>query len=147
MNTAIDTGLRGIAVSDAMHTGVLSCPPEAPLRTAARMMVRYGIHAVVVYSEDADADDAIGLWGVVSDEDLVAAAAVDDLDGRTAGVTARTPLVLVHPQESLQRAAELMQEHRVTHLLVVSAESERPVGVVSTLDVARAIAAQPSRAA
>lgn len=138
--SAVHTELRRATVSEAMHAGVLSCPPETPLRVVARMMARYAIHAVVVYTEEADADEAVGLWGVVADEDLVAAAADEDLEGRTAGGTARSPLVTIHPHESLQRAAELMNEHRVTHLLVVSGDSERPLGVVSTLDVARAIA-------
>jgi CBS domain-containing protein len=143
MEADIDIGLGSIAVSEAMHAGAVSCPPETPLRDVARMMARYAIHAVVVYTEEADAEDAVGLWGVVSDADLVAAAAVDDLEGRTAGGTARTPLVMIYPHESLKRAAELMKEHRVTHLLVVSPPSERPLGVISTLDLARSLAAGP----
>jgi CBS domain-containing protein len=133
-------GLRGTFVRDAMHPGVLTAPPEAALRDVAVMMARYGIHAVVVFTEDADVDSALGVWGVVSDADLVAAAAAGDVDDRTAGGTARTPLVTVRPYESLQRVAELMREHRVTHVVVVTPESERPVGVVSTLDVARQLA-------
>jgi CBS domain-containing protein len=34
-----------------------------------------------------------------------------------------------------------MTEHRMTHLVVVSPETARPLGVVSSLDLARAIAA------
>jgi CBS domain-containing protein len=147
MTAPIETGLGDVAVSDAMHAGVLSCPPETALRDVARMMARYGVHAVVVSTEDAETDEAIGLWGVVADDDLVAAAAVGDLDGRTAGGTARTPVVTVYPYESLQRAAELMKERRVTHLLVLSPKSERPLGVVSTLDLAHAIASEPVRPA
>lgn len=123
-----------------MHPGVLTCPPETPLRDVARMMARHRIHAVIVFTEDSEAEDAVGLWGVVSDLDLAMALAVDDVEGRTAGGTARTPVVTVHPDEPLDRVAELMKERRVTHVLVVSTSSERPVGVVSTLDLARAIA-------
>jgi CBS domain-containing protein len=140
MRTEIDRGLAGLAVSDGMHAGVLSCPPETPLRDVARMMARYVVHAVVVYTEESDVEEAVGLWGIVADHDLVAAAAVDDVGGRTAGGTARTPLVTIYPHEPLKRAAELMKEHDVTHVLVVSASSERPLGIVSTLDLARAIA-------
>jgi CBS domain-containing protein len=145
MKTTVEPGLRSIAASDAMHAGVLSCPPETPLRDVARMMARYAIHAVAVYTEESEADEAIGLWGIVADEDLVRAAAEGDLESHTAGGTARTPLVMIYPHESLQRAAELMREHRVTHLLVVSSESERPLGVISTLDLARAVATEPLR--
>jgi CBS domain-containing protein len=40
--------------------------------------------------------------------------------------------------EPLVRAAQLMVEHQLTHLIVVS--EARPVGVVSTLDVAGCMA-------
>ena len=40
----------------------------------------------------------------------------------------------------LAAAAEAMVEHDVSHLVVVEGRSGRPVGVVSTLDVARALA-------
>jgi CBS domain-containing protein len=147
MMTEIERGLGTVSVSEAMHAGVVSCPPETPLRDVARMMARFAIHAVVVYTEEAEGEEIVGLWGVVADADLVAAAAVDDLGGRTAGGTARTPLVMIYPHESMKRAAELMKEHRVTHLLVISPSSERPLGIVSTLDLARVLAAEPAGAA
>jgi CBS domain-containing protein len=37
-------------------------------------------------------------------------------------------------------AAHLMVQHRVTHLVVVDGERGRPIGVLSTLDLARALA-------
>jgi CBS domain-containing protein len=55
-----------------------------------------------------------------------------------AGELASTELVTVEPGERLERAAQLMAEHQLTHLMVV--EGARPVGVVSTLDVAASIA-------
>jgi CBS domain-containing protein len=109
------------------------------------MMVRFAIHAVVVQTVEADADEAVGVWGVVSDSDLIRAAAGGDIEGRSAGGTARTPLVTVYPHEPLKRAVELMDEQAITHALVVSPGSEQPLGVVSSLDVARAISAEPSR--
>jgi CBS domain-containing protein len=141
------SGLEDVAVAEAMHSGVLTCPPETPLRDVARMMAHFRIHAVVVLTEDSEADEGVGVWGGVSDGDLMRAAAVDDIDERSAGGSARTPVVTVYPHEPLKRAAELMEERAVTHVVVVSPSSERPIGVVSTLDVARAIAAQPPRAA
>jgi CBS domain-containing protein len=49
--------------------------------------------------------------------------------------------VLVYPHDPLRRVAELMKEHRVTHALVVARETERPVGMLSAIDVARHLAA------
>ena len=55
--------------------------------------------------------------------------------------TAATAALMVSPGESLQRAAQLMTEHGTAHLVVVEPASGRPVGVLSTLDVAAALAA------
>ena len=41
---------------------------------------------------------------------------------------------------TVEHAARLMAEHEVSHLLVVQAETGHPLGVVSTLNVARVIA-------
>lgn len=136
-------GLQATAVADAMHPGVLTCPPEAPLRDVARMMARYRIHCVVVFTEDSDAEGAVGVWGVVSDADLAEAVARGDVEGRTAGGSARTPLVTVSPEAPLAEAARLMRERHVTHVVVVSPGTERPVGIVSTLDLARVVALEP----
>jgi CBS domain-containing protein len=126
-----------ISVADAMHHGVLTCPRDAPLSAVAEVMARHGVHCVVV----TDAPEAAGsLWGVVSDGDLVAAASVRDLDEQTAGATAATEALTIAPEESLRHAAQLMTEHALAHLVVVEAESRRPIGVLSTLDVAAALA-------
>jgi CBS domain-containing protein len=135
--------LDEIPVEQAMHPGVLTCPPETPLRDVARMMARYRIHAVVAFSEDEEGERLPELWGVISDSDLVAAAAAGDVDERTAGGTARTSAVTVSGTTALGQAAELMTHHGVTHLVVLSPETHRPVGILSTLDVAAALAGEP----
>ena len=78
------------------------------------------------------------LWGIVSDLDLVAASTVRDLDDQSAGGSAATPVVTVSPNESLGRAAQLMTEHNTAHLVVV--DRERPIGVLSTIDIAAGLA-------
>ncbi len=132
--------LDQLTVADAMHPGVVTCPLETPLPTVARMMATYRIHAVIVFSEESDDLADAELWGVVSDLDLVKAASVTELADRTAGGTAVTPVVTVERDDSLGRAAQLMSEHEITHLVVVDPELTRPIGVLSTLDLARAIA-------
>ncbi len=123
------------SVREAMTPGVISCPPETPMRTVARMMASYRVHAVVVFAEDG--------WSIVSDLDLVeACSAVDD---RTAGSSAASPLVTVTPAETLERAAQLMAEHETTHLIVCEPGAQRPIGVLSSLDIARALAIEPLR--
>jgi CBS domain-containing protein len=120
-------------VLDAMRLGVISCSADTPLREVARMMSTYHIHCVVVFDLEGERP-----WGVVSDLDL-AAAAGSDLDGPVRSV-ASTELVTVGPGESLARAAQLLTEHQVSHLVAVKAEDGHPVGVLSTLDVAGVLA-------
>jgi CBS domain-containing protein len=79
------------------------------------------------------------LWGVVSDLDLVKAANAGEIGDRTAGGTAITPVVMVERDDTLAHAAQLMSEHEITHLVVVDPRTERPVGVLSTLDLAGAL--------
>ena len=131
--------LDRIAVTDAMHAGVLTCPTHTPLTAVARMMAAHRIHAVVVFDEASDDVGGAELWGVVSDLDLVKAANAGEITDRTAGGTAVTPIVLVDEQDTLAHAVQLMSEHEVAHLVVVSPQTGRPVGIISTLDVARAL--------
>ena len=100
-------------------------------------MAERSIHCVVV---ENDSGDGGPFWGVVSDLDLIAAATVRDLDDQTAGGTAASPIVMVTPTETLERAAQLMTEHSTSHLVVVDVELLKPVGVISTLDIAAALA-------
>ncbi len=126
-----------VRIANAMHVGVLTCPVETPLRNVAHMMARYRVHCVVVFDAREETDSEGALWGVVSDLDLAAALALDEIEDRTAGGAAATPVVMVGPDETLARAAQLMTENSTAHLVVVEPESGRPVGVLSTLDLAR----------
>jgi CBS domain-containing protein len=130
--------LAELRVADVMHPGVVSCAFEAPLRTVARMLSAYRIHAVVVFADHRAADP--GSWAVVSDVDVLRAGLDGDVDRTTAGDAAGTPVVMVAPEDMLDHAARLMTETGTTHLIVVDRHSERPLGVVSTLDLTKALA-------
>ena len=124
-----------------MSHGVISCPPETPLRVVARMMVTFGVHAIFVFEYAEDEAETPHLWAVVSDLDLVAATQLD-LDTLTAGLTAVTPLVSVPADSSIAEAGSLMAQYGVAHLAVTDPDCARPIGVISTLDIARAVAAE-----
>lgn len=125
-------------VADVMRWGLVSCPADASLERVARLMSTEQVHCVVVM--DA-ASEAGSLWGVVSDLDLVAAASVRQLGEQRAGGTAMTPAVTIAPSESLDVAARLMTRWGVAHLVVVDPVERRPLGVLSTLDLAGALSA------
>jgi CBS domain-containing protein len=125
-------------VLDVMRHGVMSCTPDTPLIQVARTMATHHVHSVVVGGMTRD--DTRGehlVWGLVSDMDIVRAAETG-AEGHTAADAARTELVTVEPTTPLADAARLMREHHTAHLLVMS--GERPAGVVSSLDIAGALA-------
>lgn len=119
-------------VLDAMRLGVVSCPPDTTVREVARIMATYRIHSVVVTEMPEGAP-----LGVISDIDIAAGAQTLEAP---AGKVARTEVITVSPEDSLARAAQLMAEHDVTHLVAVQPHSGHPVGVLSALDVAGVIA-------
>lgn len=126
-------------VGDAMYWGLVQCAPETSLRTVAALMSEAQVHCVVVID---DPGDRRSLWGVVSHLDLVAASTVRPLDEQTASGTAMKPALTAFPHESLESAAKRMAMHGVSHLVVVDDVERRPVGVLSTLDLARVLGAR-----
>lgn len=129
------TSLDRLTVAEWMTADVITCGRDTRLVDVAETMATRRVHCVVVTGFGRS---EAPLWGIVSDLDLVAAAYVRGLDDQTAGGSAATPAVVVSPTETLERAAQLMTEHAIAHLVVVDAGE--PVGVLSTLDIARACA-------
>jgi CBS domain-containing protein len=120
------------AVVDAMHPGVLRCAPDATLADGARLLCMNHVHCAVLPGPG-------GTWGLISALDLVRAATAGAGDPPAAEM-ARPPLT-VHVDDDLDGAARLMADHGVEHLLVLArSDAERPVGVLSSLDVAGTLA-------
>jgi len=136
--TAQGSPLTRTTVTEAMHHGVITCLPRASLRDVARIMSSTGVHAVVVWGDEED--DSEGIWGLVSDLDLVAAAAEGAVKAQSAIGVAGTPVVTIRDTDTLEHAAELMRTKRARHLVVLTDGVERPAGILSSLDVARSIA-------
>ena len=111
--------------------GLIEVPPDAPVVEVARVMASKAIHAVLVIDEH-------GPPQVLSDVDLIAAAASGRLERLRARDVAGTYPIGVRREESLDHAVELLAEHDVSHLMVTDATG-RPIGVLSAIDVARAL--------
>jgi CBS domain-containing protein len=118
-----------------MHRGILSCGSDAPLGEVAGIMATHRVHAVAVTSNGGTRP-----IGIVSDLDVAAAAAGGE--ETTALQAAATEPLAVSAAERLHRAAQLMAEHGISHLVVLDASSGHPAGILSTLDVAAAYAGQ-----
>ncbi len=131
--------LEHATVADAMHPGILSCEPDATLTDVARMMASHHIHCLAVIGIAHQEEAELGMWGIISDLDLIRAGIHGGAD-KSAGALAQQSIVSVTPTTSLRDAGELMLTHGANHLVVVEAESQRPVGILSTLDVAGVLA-------
>jgi CBS domain-containing protein len=125
-------------VADAMHPGVLTCPPETSLTVVGRMMTRYRVHAIVVTDFEAEGEGEQP-WRVVSDLDVAAAIAAGAFADMSASGVAATEVVSIEAGAPLREAARLMTEHGVAHLVVTSPAGGAPVGILSTLDLAGAM--------
>jgi CBS domain-containing protein len=123
-------------VYDAMRIGVVTCRPSTSLRDVARIMLTYQIHAVLVTDMEGDPSKP---WGLVSDLDIARAAGNGTID-QAAGDVASTDLATVNDDETLERTAQLMAEHGATHVLAVQPSTGHPVGVISALGLAAALA-------
>ena len=129
--------LQHALVQDAMRPGIMSCSPQADLASVARIMATNHVHAVVVSGIEPVSGGERLTWGLLTALDLVAAA----LPGCTAveaADLASSELVTVDVGEPLERAAQLMVEHQLTHLMVL--DGAQPVGILSTLDLAGSLA-------
>jgi CBS domain-containing protein len=126
-----------------MHPGLISCPPETPLRAVARMLTTYRVHAVVVFPRHmGDVDHALA-WSVVSDLDIARAAREGDFDAQTAGAAAASAVRTIDAAAPLADAVVAMVADGVSHVIAIEPTSGRPVGMLSTLDIARALGGLP----
>jgi CBS domain-containing protein len=123
-----------------MHHGIVTLPPHCSLREAAAEMAANQVHCVVIegLARGTDRDEHL-VWGILSDMDLMRAVAAGQM-AVDAGELAATEILTVDPRETVERVAGMMAAHDISHVIVVSHETGEPVGVVSTLDVAGALA-------
>jgi CBS domain-containing protein len=130
--------LEHATVSDAMHPGVLACEPDASLAEVAQMMATHHVHCLAVIGISHD-EPPCGVWSVISDLDLVRAG-IRDGETPSARAIAEQPLVTVEPSTPLRAAGELMLTHQVSHLVVIDPDTQRPIGILSSADVAAVLA-------
>jgi CBS domain-containing protein len=129
--------LDRVRVTDVMHAGIVTCGPDTPLREVARIMVDRRIHFLAIPDT---VSGGVSDWSIVSDLDLIGAAAAGSIEARTASDIAASEVLAISDDDVLARAVQLMHEHQASHLVVVGAATGRPVGVLSTLDVAGLLA-------
>lgn len=133
-------GLRRARVRQVMSAPLVTCTPELPIEDVAALMTSHRVHSVVVVAPAAEGSaPAHRRWGVISDLDLAAAGPWGE-GLADAGSVAVSPPAVVRPDDTLAGAALLMAEYATAHLLVVEQDGDAPIGIVSALDVATALA-------
>jgi len=130
--------LAHATVADAMHPGILSCEPDATLTEVATVMATHHVHSVAVVGISHEQPECF-VWGIISDLDLVRAGIANGPEA-SARELATDPVVVVEPTMPLRDAVQEMLAHRVSHVIVADPAAKRPVGVLSTLDVAGVLA-------
>lgn len=118
-------------VSDVMHRGVVTCSASGTCSAVARTMAAHRIHSVVVTRADT-------MPRIVTDADLVEALHAGAFERSTADDIAREP-AFVGLSDSLEDVIERMHAQGTTHAIVID-RTLRPIGLVSVLDVAAAVA-------
>ena len=131
--------LEHATVSDAMHPGILSCDAVATLTEVARLMAMHHVHTVAVTGISGEPPGEKLVWGVISDLDLVRAG-IRAAGDQAAGALAVQPIVSVDRSTPLREARGADARARRDPVVVIDAKLQRPVGILSTLDVAGVLA-------
>jgi CBS domain-containing membrane protein len=141
-----------IQVKEVMIVDVVAVKPEVDLHQAAQLLSDHRISGMPV----VDSENRV--IGVISEADLLVLAGmkkghtfqdvlrkivgepvrVRSASGDRVGDVMSTPALTIRPEESIGRAAALMNERRIKRLPVVDTEG-RMVGIVSRADIVRAI--------
>jgi predicted transcriptional regulator len=130
--------LERATVADAMHPGILTCEPDASVSEVARMMATHHVHCIAVVGISHGQPECF-VWGIISDLDLLAVG-IRGERAATARDLADQPVITVRPTLPLCEAGHLMLANSVSHLVVADPETQRPTGILSTLDVAGVLA-------
>ncbi len=109
--------------------GFISVTPDKTVREAAKVMANKGIGFLVV----VDSSDPRKVVGVLSERDIIRALASNKEDAKVEELMTKD-VVTVKDTDTLYKAAKLMREHRIRHLVVVNGDGI-PVGVLSIRDL------------
>ncbi|MBO0724148.1 MAG: CBS domain-containing protein [Blastocatellia bacterium] len=119
--------------SDVMVKDVITVTESMPLKDVARMFVEKKITGAPVVNAQGE------LAGVISETDIIRkTTSIGAWSPSTVGQIMTKPAVTVSPDESLQRVCEMMYNRHI-HRVVV-AEGNQIKGILTTMDILRAIA-------
>jgi CBS domain-containing protein len=134
MTTALEPQL----VADLMTPDPIVAHVDMPLVEAAQLMDFYRVTGLPVI------DSSGSVVGVISQTDLLHARATQTLWEMWPGLTVRhlmtQPAISVLSNITVAAAADLMERARIHRVVVVDADGETPIGILSVMDLVRALA-------
>jgi CBS domain-containing protein len=131
MITTIDT----LRAGNLMTLDPITIGSDQPASDAERLLKTYRVSGLPVVDRDE-------LVGVISQADLMVARSSEMIGANWDRMRVRHlmthPAITLHATATLAHAAKLMIRHHIHRLVVVSDEGE-PIGVLTTLDLLRAV--------
>jgi CBS domain-containing protein len=125
--------MRALCASDVMVKDVITVAESTSLKDVARMFVEKKITGAPVVNDKG------ALTGVISETDIIRkTTSIGAWSPSTVSQIMTRPAVTVSPDETLQRVCEMMYNRRI-HRVVV-AEGAQIKGILTTMDILRAIA-------
>ncbi|PSB03661.1 CBS domain-containing protein [Merismopedia glauca] len=126
-------------VADVMSTNAIHAPMSASVFTIAQLMVEHRISCVVITHTQTDkslSGERIPV-GIITERDIVQFQALGvNMNGVRAQDVMSTPLFLLHPEDSLWKAHQQMQQRRVQRL-VVSWDWGKGLGILTQTSLLR----------
>jgi CBS domain-containing protein len=128
-------------VRDLMHTGLITCKPNATLGQVAVLLDQHQVHALIVTDRDGRPN------GIITDFDLMAgewlsqdAESLKAMRNLTASDLMTQPVDTVEANVPITEAVNLLAEKSLSRLLVT--ENGKPVGIISLSDFIASIASE-----
>ena len=121
-------------ISDFMRKSVETIGESEPVQVTARRMKDRNISSLLIVDKDGKP------VGLITERDLVRKVCIRDVhvSTMTNKEIMSSPLITIDSKESPSRAADLMLQKNVRHLLVVdTSNADKPVGIVTPLDFTR----------
>jgi CBS domain-containing protein len=115
-------------VKEIMKTDVKTIDPGSSIQQAAELMSEHRIGCIVVVEKERMA-------GIITERDVISKLVAKDLGASTTKVKdiMTTEVIMIEPDSEVSEAADIMTEHGIKKLPVIS--NNRLVGIVTVVDI------------